>query len=183
MNEKLLKSIRELISIPCHCNYCWTRRGMHDPQGCTWEDCKDLREAFEILGKENVELDKKETMRKVVIESPYAGDIDKNISYAKLCVKDCLSRGEAPYASHLFYTQPGILDDLVPAERKLGIEAGFVWGSSADFVAVYIDNGISNGMRQGIKTAKDRGAHIDVRSLQRDITEKDYKELEIPFNK
>lgn len=39
---------------------------------------------------------------------------------------DALDRGEAPYASHLLYTQ--MLDDTIPAERELGIKAGFAWG-------------------------------------------------------
>ena len=47
----------------------------------------------------------------VIIESPFAGDVDKNIEYARKCVRDSLNRGEAPSASHLLYTQPGILDD------------------------------------------------------------------------
>ncbi len=56
-------------------------------------------------------------MRLVVIESPYAGDVQANVAYAKRCVADCLRRGESPYASHLFFTQDGILDDLKPEER------------------------------------------------------------------
>ena len=41
-------------------------------------------------------------MKRVIIESPYSGDIPRNLLYARLCVFDCLQRGEAPYASHLF---------------------------------------------------------------------------------
>lgn len=50
-------------------------------------------------------------MMRVVVESPFAGDIQKNIEYARKCMADCLKRGEAPFASHLLYTQDGILDD------------------------------------------------------------------------
>ena len=39
-------------------------------------------------------------------------------------MRDCLLRGEVPFASHLFYTQPGILDDNKPDERVFGIMAG-----------------------------------------------------------
>lgn len=46
--------------------------------------------------------------RLVVVESPYAGDVERNVAYAKRCVLDCLKRGEAPYASHLFFTQSGV---------------------------------------------------------------------------
>lgn len=94
-------------------------------------------------------------MRRVIIESPYAGDIHLNTLYARLAVKDCLSRGEAPIASHLLYTQPGILDDGKPDERKTGIDAGHAWIGKADAVVVYTDLGVSNGMAAGIRRAHD----------------------------
>src|SRR4249920_519320 len=75
----------------------------------------------------------------VVIESPLNADtrdgIEQNKAYAKKAMLDSLSRGEAPYASHLLYDQPGILDDLNPDERHRGILAGFAWGAKADIVA------------------------------------------------
>lgn len=66
-------------------------------------------------------------MRLVIVESPFAGDLPKNIAYARAAVRDSLARGEAPIASHLLYTQPGILDDDIPAERQWGIDAGLAW--------------------------------------------------------
>lgn len=95
-------------------------------------------------------------MKRVLIESPYAGtplEVARNIQYAKLCVHDSLARGEAPYASHLFFTQPGILDDTILYERRQGIEAGLAWGEAADLTAVYTDFGITLGMEEGIKRA------------------------------
>lgn len=112
-------------------------------------------------------------MKRVVIESPYAGDVEANVAYAKRCVLDCLKRGEAPYASHLFFTQNGLLDDMNPDERRLGIEAGFAWGETAEQVVVYIDRGVSFGMRLGIEKAQDRGIHVQVRALDRDVTYED----------
>jgi hypothetical protein len=50
-------------------------------------------------------------MKRVILGSPYAGDIERNISYARKCIRHSLSLGEAPIASHLLYTQEGILDD------------------------------------------------------------------------
>lgn len=75
-------------------------------------------------------------MKLVVIESPYAGDVTRNLRYARFCVKDCIRRGEAPIASHLLFTQPGILDDNVPEERVTGMNAGFAWARHADIVAI-----------------------------------------------
>jgi hypothetical protein len=86
-------------------------------------------------------------MKRIVLESPYAGNVERNIAYAKLCVKDMLKRGEAPIASHLLFTQPGILDDLKPEERKLGIEAGQAWLTVAEGINFYVDFGVSNGMK------------------------------------
>lgn len=104
-------------------------------------------------------------MIRVVLESPFAGDITKNIEYARKCMADCLKRGEAPFASHLLYTQDGILDDDIPHERQLGIEAGFVWGELAEKVVVYQDLGISDGMQLGIDKATARGVPVEFRSL------------------
>lgn len=104
-------------------------------------------------------------MRRVIIETPYAGDIKSNINFARACMRDCLDRGEAPFASHLLYTQEGILNDNKPAERELGIHAGLVWGSQAEATVVYTDLGISNGMKKGIRLAKEIGRPVEYRTL------------------
>lgn len=104
-------------------------------------------------------------MRLVIVESPYAGDIEGNVAYARACVRDALARGEAPFASHLLYTQPGILRDEVPAEREQGIAAALAWYRAADAAVVYTDRGISRGMEFGIATAKAAGKPIEFRSL------------------
>ena len=85
-------------------------------------------------------------MKLVVIESPYAGDVEANINYARACMADSLARGEAPIASHLLYTQPGILDDDTPAERDKGIAAGLAWARHAEMMVFYLDLGWSKGM-------------------------------------
>ena len=112
-----------------------------------------------------VEKETEKTTRLVVIESPYAGDVERNLIYARACMSDCLLRGEQPFASHLLYTQPGILSDHVPEERALGIEAGFAWGEHAKAVIVYTDLGITGGMKLGIQAAEERGAVIEYRTL------------------
>jgi len=92
-------------------------------------------------------------MKLVVIESPYAGDIEANVEYARRCVRDSLERGEAPVAFHLLFTQPGILRDEVKEERQWGMDAGHAWIEKADLVAVYTDKGISRGMKWGMRVA------------------------------
>lgn len=105
-------------------------------------------------------------MRKVIIESPYAGNVERNLEYAREAMKDCLKRGEAPLASHLLYTQPGILDDSLPEERALGIEAGLVWGAEADATVVYGDYGFTDGMLEGIARANREGRPIELRNIR-----------------
>ena len=98
-------------------------------------------------------------MRLVVIESPYAGDVELNLRYLRACMADCLRRGEAPFASHALYTQPGVLDDSDPAQRKLGMDAGFAWRDMATATIVYTDLGISKGMVAGMKHAQTVDEH------------------------
>ena len=105
-------------------------------------------------------------MRRVVIESPFAGNIWQrwlNRRYARRCLRDSCMRGEAPLASHLLYTQA--LDDKDSHERKMGIEAGLCWGLLADATVVYTDRGISRGMKYGIDAAQAAGRPIDYRRL------------------
>lgn len=104
-------------------------------------------------------------MRRVILESPYAGDVAANTVYARQCLKDCLDRGEAPLASHLLYTLPGVLDDRVPADRALGISAGLAWLEQADAMVVYTDRGMSPGMQSAMEWATLAGIPVEFRAL------------------
>jgi hypothetical protein len=103
-------------------------------------------------------------MKRAVLESPFAGNVERNIAYAKLCVRDMLKRGEAPIASHLLFTQPGILNDGDAEERKLGIAAGHAWLTVADIVVFYVDFGMSRGMIQSMEQS-DNFKEFEVRRL------------------
>jgi len=108
-------------------------------------------------------------MIRVLVESPFAANEnfteEENIKYARECCNHCLMNSEAPYASHLFYTQEGLLDDNVEEERTLGINAGLMWGAVADKSVIYVDHGVSQGMRYGIEAAIKNGRPIEVRTL------------------
>lgn len=104
-------------------------------------------------------------MKLVIIESPYAGEVEANVAYARACMRDSLNRGEAPIASHLLYTQPGILRDDVPEEREWGINAGLAWRKVAQLTAFYIDRGWSNGMSAARWLYQDEGFPFEERSL------------------
>ena len=101
----------------------------------------------------------------VLIESPFAGDVETNIKYARACMRDSLKRGESPFAMHLLYTQDGILNDDIPEERNLGIEAGLAWGRSARKTVVYTNLGVTPGMELGIQRAREEGRDIEYREL------------------
>lgn len=107
--------------------------------------------------------------RLVIIESPYAGDVERNVAYALRCLKDSLMRGEAPIASHLLYTQ--VLDDRDPKQRSIGIEAGLAWRRVADASIVYEDYGISPGMAYGVALATERGVPVEYRKIGRNPAE------------
>lgn len=105
-------------------------------------------------------------MKLVILESPYAGAVREHVEYARKCVRHSLSLGEAPIASHLLYTQPGILNDDIPEERSWGINAGLAWRKVAERSVVYTDRGISQGMEYGIQAAKDAGLEIIYRQIE-----------------
>lgn len=104
-------------------------------------------------------------MKTVVLESPFAGDVERNLRYVRAAISDSLLRGEAPFASHALYTQPNVLDDDIHHERELGIQAGFVWGELAETRVVYLDLGISGGMMRGIKEAERLNQGLEFRSV------------------
>lgn len=106
-------------------------------------------------------------MTKIVIESPYKAtdiySVQDNVTFARRICRYAILHGYAPYASHLFYTQPGILDDDIPHERTLGISAGLVWSSQAHevwFCLRPIETEMSAGMQNALLYAERRGALI-----------------------
>lgn len=108
-------------------------------------------------------------MRRVIIESPYAGQVVTNTRYVRACLRDSLLRNEAPFASHAIYTLPGVLRDEIPEERELGMEAGLQWApASCDRdlgITMYTDRGVSSGMQYGIERHRLWGRTIEERQL------------------
>ncbi len=99
----------------------------------------------------------------VILESPYAGDVEKNIAYARRCLLDSLRRGEAPFMSHLLYTQ--VLDDKVLELRQEGLFAGWAWLPVAKEIIFCTDLGISPGMRESLELCKRFGYNYLYRKL------------------
>ena len=86
------------------------------------------------------------TKTRVTVESPFAGDRERNRAYLLRAMLDSCARGEAPLASHMLYTQ--FLDDDIPEQRDMGIECGLAWASLAEKMIFYVDYGMSNGMER-----------------------------------
>ena len=49
----------------------------------------------------------------VYIASPYSGDVERNVAFAKAACRYAMNQGVTPIASHLLY--PQMLDDGVPS--------------------------------------------------------------------
>lgn len=102
----------------------------------------------------------------VIVESPFAGNMEVNRAYAIKACADCFRRGEIPFASHLLY--PQILDELKPEEREQGITAGYKFWPLADRIVFYMDRGESPGMTRAMQRAKAEGRVVIRRWIEWD---------------
>ena len=103
--------------------------------------------------------------RLVVLESPYKAteshSVEQHRVYLAHCLTDCRKRSEEPHASH--YGLMGDDDDEL--QRQLGIRAGWQWGELAEYVVVYSDFGVSEGMKLSIDNYTKLGKRIEWRKL------------------
>jgi len=104
-----------------------------------------------------------DAFKRIIIESPYAGEVERNIEYARKCMIDSLKRNESPFLSHLLYTQ--VLDDEIPEERSIGISAGYEWWSATDKIVFYLDYGITPGMLKALNRAIEQKKEIEYRVI------------------
>ena len=88
----------------------------------------------------------------IYIASPYAGDIEKNVQFAKDSCHFAMEQGHTPVAVHLLYTQ--FLRDDIPAERTAGLRMGHHVLSKCDELWI-CGSRISNGMAAEIEKAKE----------------------------
>jgi len=84
-------------------------------------------------------------MKLIYVASPYAGDIEKNVEYAKQACRAVMESGHAFFAPHLLY--PAVLDDAIPEERQAGIEMGLTLLYRCDEVWAFGPH-ISRGMQR-----------------------------------
>lgn len=107
-------------------------------------------------------------MKFVVVESPYqhytfAHPDPRYIEYAKAAMAHSLSKGEAPFLSHLLYTQ--VMSEYMGMDREWGITANLTVIKKADIVAFYVDYGMSPGMKSALTVVKELDIPFERRSL------------------
>ena len=96
----------------------------------------------------------------VYIASPYAGDVEQNVRFAKAACRYAIEQGATPIAVHLLY--PQLLDDGIHAEREVGLQMGLRVLEACDELWV-CGMHISKGMEAEIFAAGQMG--IPVRRL------------------
>jgi hypothetical protein len=99
----------------------------------------------------------------VIVASPYSGDVEANVQYARWACLDCINRNEYPFAPHLLY--PQFLEDGDEAQRAFGIDAGFAFWPIAQEIAFYTDRGWSKGMLDELEVARGMKMSIAFRAL------------------
>jgi hypothetical protein len=89
----------------------------------------------------------KQMRKRIAIESPYAGNIEQNVAFAKNVCRYVTHDGKSPYAMHLMF--PQFLNESKQEERELGIECGLSWVDAAEEVWFCLSDhpSISGGMR------------------------------------
>lgn len=109
-------------------------------------------------------------MIRVFICSPYAGNVERNVAYARLAMADSFSKlNEAPFVPHLLY--PQVLDDRIEEHRQLAIQCCIEYLDYCDLLAVYADFGISSGMEKEIAYAKKWDIPKEERRLPKELLE------------
>lgn len=96
-------------------------------------------------------------MKLIYVASPYAGDIERNVEFAKRACRYVMEQGHAFFAPHLLY--PQILDDSNPTERETGLKLGHHMLERCDEIWVF-GNKITSGMEAEIERAKQLGIPI-----------------------
>jgi len=113
-------------------------------------------------------------MKLVYICSPYAGDVEKNIRFARAACRYAAEQGCAPVPVHLLY--PQILNDAIPSQREAGIRMGLRVLASCEELWICGER-VSHGMSCEIAEAKRLGIpilNISTEQIQGGIHMKQY---------
>ena len=114
----------------------------------------------------------------VFIESPYSGDIDRNVRYLLLCGFDSFQRGEMPTSSHGTMTMHPAKKDFFVSDydpewdvytREEAISRANVLRHRCDKVVFYTDMGWSSGMQDGLEYCKKHNVAFELRELNMEL--------------
>lgn len=111
----------------------------------------------------------------VMVESPYSGDIDRNVRYLQLCMAECgVLHNELPYASHAIMTQHSRCKNHYVSDynkkwnvltRDYAIKVSQRMRHRCDRTVFYIDRGWSTGMKAAKLYCQTHGLPFEERQL------------------
>lgn len=91
----------------------------------------------------------------VYICSPYRGEVERNLQYARELTRVALENGYVPITPHLYLTQA--VNDEVPEEREKGMAAGKELLKHCKYILIGGRHGLSEGMLEEIGIAQKCG--------------------------
>ena len=127
--------------------------------------------------------DRVKSLIPTLYESPFASkDFDTfagNIAYLRMVKRNgALLHNEAGFGSHGVWTQPGVFQDSVPAERALGIDCCLAFAELAYRGVMNhvfcVDRGWTNGMLLSKRRSEGVGGTFIVRSLKDELGEEEF---------
>ena len=91
----------------------------------------------------------------VYICSPYRGEVERNVVYARQLTRTAIDNSFVPITPHLYLTQ--VLTEENPLERRKGMAAGLELLKICKYILVGTKYGVSSGMKEEIWEAKKAG--------------------------
>lgn len=88
----------------------------------------------------------------VYICSPYRGEVERNLQYARELTRVALDNGFVLVTPHLYLTQ--VVNDEVPEEREKGMAAGKELLKHCKYILIGSKYGLSVGMLEEIELAQ-----------------------------
>lgn len=112
----------------------------------------------------------------VLLESPFSGNIQRNVAYTQRAMADSRQRNEAPIITHLLWTQhhekaDHFVSDYDPKYtlpnlgRESALEQLKAIRRRVHKVVFLVDYGYSNGMKHGLEHCKKEGIPYEERKL------------------
>lgn len=154
-NENSMKTVTEFIDDKVdYWHTHETNTGLQEFLGVNQTDFLYLTE--KLGSEQSIKPVIDPSKKTVYVCSPLAGEISVNIAKAREYAKFVAEQGGTPIAPHV----TEIFDDLIPAEREMGLAMGIDYLHKADELWVFGDR-ISSGMAAEIEIAQNE-LHIPV---------------------